>query len=51
MSNAPSKPLSVDGKTQIFPVLGDPIGQVKSPAGISGEFSAKGQNALCISTR
>jgi shikimate dehydrogenase len=48
MSNAPSKPLSVDGNTKLFPVIGDPIGQVKSPAGISSEFSAKGQNALCV---
>ncbi len=47
-SKEPAKPLSVDGNTKLIPVLGDPIGQVKSPAGISSQFSAKGQNALCI---
>jgi shikimate dehydrogenase len=48
MSDAKSKTFIVDGNTKLFPVLGDPIGQVKSPAGITGEFHAKGQNALCI---
>jgi shikimate dehydrogenase len=38
----------VDGNTKLFPVIGDPIAQVKSPAGITGEFHAKGQNALCV---
>ena len=46
MSDQSSKPF-VDGATKLFPILGDPIAQVKSPAGISGEFHAKGHNALC----
>lgn len=48
MSKDNAKALYVDGGTKIFPVIGDPIGQVKSPAGISGEFHAKGHNALCV---
>lgn len=48
MSKDPAKALYVDGGTKLFPVIGDPIGQVKSPAGISGEFHAKGHNALCV---
>jgi shikimate dehydrogenase len=48
MSNAPSTTLSIDGNTKLFPVLGDPIGQVKSPAGISREFRENGHNALCV---
>lgn len=48
MSNEQSKTPFVDGATLLFPILGDPIAQVKSPAGISREFHAKGHNALCI---
>lgn len=48
MSHDPVKPPFIDGATRLFPILGDPIAQVKSPAGISGEFHAKSQNALCI---
>lgn len=48
MSQEPGKPPFIDGATLLFPILGDPIAQVKSPAGISGEFHAKGHNALCV---
>lgn len=48
MSTAPSNTIYVDGTTVFFPVLGDPIAQVKSPAGITSQFHGKGQNALCI---
>jgi shikimate dehydrogenase len=48
MSNERSGNPFVDGATRLFPILGDPIAQVKSPAGISSEFHAKGHNALCI---
>jgi shikimate dehydrogenase len=48
MSDEPSKAPYVDGATLFFPVLGDPIAQVKSPAGITSQFHAKGHNALCI---
>lgn len=48
MTDQPSKAPFVDGATKLFPILGDPIAQVKSPAGISAEFHAMGHNALCI---
>jgi shikimate dehydrogenase len=48
MTELTSKTLSIDGATKLFPILGDPIAQVKSPAGISGEFHARGLNALCV---
>jgi shikimate dehydrogenase len=48
MSNERTGNPFVDGATRLFPILGDPIAQVKSPAGISSEFHAKGHNALCI---
>ena len=48
MSEPQSKTPFVNGATLLFPILGDPIAQVKSPAGISGEFHAMGHNALCV---
>ncbi len=47
MTDENAKALFIDGATKLFPILGDPIAQVKSPAGISGEFHARGLNALC----
>lgn len=48
MTEPQSKAPFVNGATRLFPILGDPIAQVKSPAGISGEFHALGHNALCV---
>ena len=48
MTDPKAKPPFIDGATKLFPILGDPIAQVKSPAGISGEFHARGLNALCV---
>lgn len=40
-----------NGATAIFPIVGDPIDQVKSPAAISAVFAARGQNAIVIPVR
>jgi len=38
----------VDGATQILPIVGDPIRQVRSPEVISALFRANGFNAVCV---
>jgi shikimate dehydrogenase len=38
----------VNGATRLFGILGDPIGQVKSPEEITKRFRARGTNALCL---
>lgn len=40
--------LAVDGATRLVPILGDPIAQVKSPAGMSAALQARGANALVV---
>jgi shikimate dehydrogenase len=36
------------GATRIYPILGDPIGQVKSPSGLTRAFEAKGRDAIVV---
>ena len=43
-----NKPLTLDGASRIHFIVGDPIAQVKSPAGVSQAFQDAGLNALCI---
>lgn len=43
-----SDPFQLDGRTQIVPMLGDPIGQVKAPAGLTPLLQGRGLNALVI---
>jgi shikimate dehydrogenase len=44
-----SEPLStLNGATRLHFIVGDPIAQVKSPAGVTQSFAAQGQNAICI---
>src|SRR5215475_1527910 len=38
----------MDGETRLHLCVGDPIAQVKSPEGLTREFSARGVNAACI---
>jgi shikimate dehydrogenase len=38
----------MDGETRLHLCIGDPIAQVKSPEGLTREFSARGVNAACI---
>lgn len=37
-----------DGETRIHVILGDPVAQTRSPSGLTGEFTARGVNAICI---
>src|SRR5215470_10713905 len=39
---------SLNGETRLHLILGDPVGQTKSPSGLTGEFMARGANAICI---
>ncbi len=44
-----TEPLSMlNGATRLHFIVGDPIAQVKSPAGVTQSFAEQGQNALCI---
>lgn len=40
--------LRIDGETRIFPIVGHPIGQVKSPASLSGIMAERGFNGMVI---
>jgi shikimate dehydrogenase len=39
---------SLNGETRLHLIVGDPVGQTKSPSGLTGEFVARGANAICI---
>lgn len=36
------------GATRVFPVIGDPIAQVKSPFGVTAAFEQRGADAICV---
>jgi shikimate dehydrogenase len=38
----------LSGETRLFPILGDPIGFVKSPQRLTAGFSARGHDAVCV---
>ncbi len=38
----------LSGATRIHLIVGDPVAQTKSPAGLTREFSARGIDAICI---
>jgi shikimate dehydrogenase len=40
-------PLVLDGATRLIPIIGDPIAQVKSPAGVTQALQQRGLNAVC----
>lgn len=40
----------LDGETALFPIVGDPIAQVKSPSLLTGIIAARGTNGLVIPT-
>ena len=42
------KTLNLEGATRVHFIVGDPIAQVKSPAGVSQAFQEAGMNAVCI---
>jgi shikimate dehydrogenase len=37
-----------NGETRVHLILGDPVAQTKSPAGLTAEFAGRGVNAICI---
>lgn len=38
---------NLSGATRLYPVVGDPIAQVKSPGGVTRAFEEKGADAIC----
>lgn len=43
-----TRPFALDGATRLYPIIGDPIAQVKSPAGMTAGFAEAGVNAMVI---
>lgn len=41
-------PPTLNGATRLYFIVGDPIAQVKSPAGVTAAFAAQGRNAVCV---
>ncbi|MCA0847889.1 shikimate dehydrogenase family protein [Salipiger thiooxidans] len=41
-------PLRIDGETAFFPIIGHPIGQVKSPAALSRIMAGRGFNGMVV---
>ncbi|MGA8033167.1 MAG: shikimate dehydrogenase, partial [Casimicrobiaceae bacterium] len=39
---------SLSGETRVIAIVGDPIAQVKSPAGVTRALKARGRNAVCV---
>lgn len=39
---------TLNGATRVHLIVGDPIAQVKSPAGVTDAFNARGHNAVCV---
>lgn len=38
----------LDGATRLIPIFGDPIAQVKAPAGLTAEFARRGRNTMVV---
>src|SRR5438105_4912750 len=38
----------LDGETRLHFIIGDPVGQTRSPAGLTREFAARKVNAICV---
>ncbi len=41
----------LDGATRLFPIIGDPIEYVESPAWLTRTFAARGHNGVCVPIR
>ena len=41
----------LDGSTRVFPIIGDPIEYVESPAWLTRTFAARGHNGVCVPIR
>jgi shikimate dehydrogenase len=40
--------LSLDGETRLHLIIGDPVAQTRSPAGLTQEFARRWVNAVCV---
>ena len=40
--------VDLSGETRLIAIVGDPIAQVKSPAGVTQAMTARGRNAVCV---
>lgn len=40
--------VALSGETRLFPVIGDPIGQVKSPGSLTAILAERGENAIVV---
>ena len=40
--------VTLNGATRLYFIVGDPIAQVKSPAGVTEAFAGSGRNAVCV---
>ena len=38
----------LNGETRLHIIVGDPVGQTKSPAGLTAEFAARKVDAVCV---
>jgi shikimate dehydrogenase len=38
----------LNGATRLFPIVGDPVAQVKAPAGLTHAFEQRGVDAVCV---
>lgn len=41
-------PVKLDGATRLIPIFGDPIAQVKAPAGLTAEFALRGRSTMVV---
>jgi shikimate dehydrogenase len=48
MTNIHAQQPLIDGSTRLFAIIGDPIGQVKSPQKLNPRFAEEGMNAVLI---
>jgi shikimate dehydrogenase len=39
---------NLSGATRLFPLVGDPVAQVKSPSGVTRAFEERGADAICV---
>ncbi len=39
---------NLNGATRLFPLVGDPVAQVKSPHGVTQAFESRGADAICV---
>jgi shikimate dehydrogenase len=48
MTDTSKQQITIDGDTRLFAIIGDPIGQVKSPRVLNPRFAAAGMDAVLV---